>query len=457
MVITNKDKTYLQDLGARILSEANDLKRTPEALAREIGWDPEELRQLIQGKGDADKMQAVMKDMVATYPIAFSDIWLEPDDTDEGVLVMRSEESLASSRVFERKNRSAGLSPYYEYRDTAMSRTAPYKPEWIKELRVVEDTDPENPDVIFNNGHLMHQLTFFIGEVNFYWISDGEKFCRKMNTGDSCYITPFVPHSFTARDPSQPGLIIAVTFGGAVRKASGALSRLTPEDMEAGAGDVRDPKSVFTARLDRYRTAESLSVAELSQHLQSEGMKPKRADQIAAGEYLPSDAEIQLLAEALEIRESDLAVYAMSPEEEVTIKHRADTLGRPHPNSNRPACTLTPLVRTRFQPGLRGFAIEFLESDALEVAFDHWLHEYVYNYGNKPVELKWGGHKKINLNPGDSAYIRPCVKHSFSGQSEATIAVARIPGELTDNVFDELATFETTGRVRVAREVKQWF
>ena len=50
-----------------------------------------------------------------------------------------------------------------------MSRLGPFRPEWIKELRHVEDNDPHNPDVQFNNGHLMMQTTLFVGPVNFYY------------------------------------------------------------------------------------------------------------------------------------------------------------------------------------------------------------------------------------------------------------------------------------------------
>ena len=39
-----------------------------------------------------------------------------------------------------------------------------------------------------------------------------------MNTGDSNYITPFYPHSFASRDKDKDTIIIAVTFGGEVRK-----------------------------------------------------------------------------------------------------------------------------------------------------------------------------------------------------------------------------------------------
>jgi hypothetical protein len=118
---------------------------------------------------------------------------------------------------------------YYAYRDSAMSRLGPFRPEWIEELRVVSDPDPENPDVGYNNGHLMMQTTFFIGPVNFYYELRGKKYCFEANTGDSNFISPFVKHSFTSRDPDQQALIIAVTYGGAVRKALGDFARMGGE------------------------------------------------------------------------------------------------------------------------------------------------------------------------------------------------------------------------------------
>ena len=101
---------------------------------------------------------------------------------------------------------------YYEYRDSATSRLSSFRPEWIKELRVVENNDPLNKDVAYNNGHFMHQLTFFVGPVNFYYQYKGEYTCETMNTGDSNYIPPFIPHSFTTRNNDQEANIEALTF-----------------------------------------------------------------------------------------------------------------------------------------------------------------------------------------------------------------------------------------------------
>jgi hypothetical protein len=153
----------LKQLGARILSEANDLKRTPEVLAREMGREPEFVQSIIAGEQDRNTVRDFIWKMVETYPISMAELWMDIGDTMDGALIVRSSASLESARVFDRPDRTGAMSPYYEYRDTAMSAIAPFKPEWIKQLRQVEDADPYNPDVAFNNGHLMHQMTFF------YW------------------------------------------------------------------------------------------------------------------------------------------------------------------------------------------------------------------------------------------------------------------------------------------------
>ena len=194
------DQEYARQIGVRILSEANDLKRKAGELAKEIGFNQAKVETVMRGEGPVSGGQETLRRMAEIYPISLSDICLDKDDTNEGVIICRSEESEASLRVFERKNKAGEQAPYYEIRDTAMSRRGPYKPEWIREIWLVEDDDPDNPDVAYNNGHLMHQFTFFIGPVNFYFEETGQRHCREMETGSSCYITPFVPHSFTSRD-----------------------------------------------------------------------------------------------------------------------------------------------------------------------------------------------------------------------------------------------------------------
>ena len=173
----DKDQlTLLKQLGARILCEANDLKRTPDALAKEMGLELNFVNSIIAGKQNLEQVRNFIWTMAEIYPISIADLWLDADDTNDGILITRAEDSASSSRIFERPDGTGIISSYYEYRDTAMSRTAPFRPEWIKQLRLVEDSDPANPNVAFNNGHLLYQMTFFIGAVNFYWEIDGEKY-----------------------------------------------------------------------------------------------------------------------------------------------------------------------------------------------------------------------------------------------------------------------------------------
>ena len=69
----------------------------------------------------------------------------------------------------------------------------------------------------WNKGHLLHQLTYFVGKVNFYYIDENnKKKVAVMNTGDSMYISPYTPHTFATRDKNLQAHIIAITFTGKI-------------------------------------------------------------------------------------------------------------------------------------------------------------------------------------------------------------------------------------------------
>ena len=160
---------YWMRQGAKIRSTANDIKRNAEALAGELGEELSTIQAAFNGAVPAEVFDRVINKMVAIYPLSRLDLDVRRDDTDEGVVLQTPDRARTSSRIFDRANRLGIPAPYYEYRDAAMSAVGPYRPEWIKELRIVESDDPADPDVSYNTGHLMHQATFFVGPVNFYW------------------------------------------------------------------------------------------------------------------------------------------------------------------------------------------------------------------------------------------------------------------------------------------------
>src|SRR3989344_6705035 len=181
------DETAIRE-GKNLRGILNDLKRRPEDAANELGIPLERLHAVINGNN------RLTEDIIAKacqiWPLSKRDFFLLEDDTVSGVKIFRREDSEKSSRTMER----AG-NPYYEYRDTATTKIAFFRPEWIKELCIVDNNNSENPSVQWNNGHFMHQFTYFIGPVNFYYMDEkGKRQVAIMNTGDSMYITPFVPH-----------------------------------------------------------------------------------------------------------------------------------------------------------------------------------------------------------------------------------------------------------------------
>jgi len=444
---------YLKALGARILSEANDLKRTPDALARELGRDPAEIAAVIAGVSDVETAQGVVREMAARYPVAFADLWLDPLDTESGVVVVTAAQSAATSRVFERPNATGRLSPYYEYRDTAMSRGAPYKPEWIKELRTVADDNPGNPELAYNKGHLMHQVTYFVGEVNFYWEAVGERHSAEMNTGDSAYISPFVPHTFASRNPAHAGHIIAVTYSDGLRRAINSISHLSAGDLASIVPRQGIAHSGFSAQLARHASADHLEPSQLAARA---GISETRIRALLAG-AAPERGEVAVLAAALGIREQDLHLSASTPPL-VVLGRARDVQERGYPDGNAPSYRFRDLARPVNQPGLKAFEISVFSADSAAAVMSHSLHEYLYVLGDQQVLLYWGADHMRELAPGDSVYVAPFVPHKLAAPGgTGRVLSIRLMGALTDAVLEELGSYAPGSLERVVQEHTRWF
>ena len=205
-MLDSEINTTMLRIGNNFLGILNDIKRRPEDAATELGVSEELISSIIEGRSELPS--DLVDKAVKIWPVNKRDFYIIEDDCPDGIKLMSAGDSEKSKRIMERAGK-----PYYEYRDTAMSKVAPFRPEWIMELCNVENNDPENELVQWNNGHFLHQFTYFIGNVNFYYKDEnGTKQTAVMNTGDSMYITPFVPHSFATRQGSgSNGLILALT------------------------------------------------------------------------------------------------------------------------------------------------------------------------------------------------------------------------------------------------------
>lgn len=467
-------RSQVSAMGACFLSEANDLKRPLPIVAKELNVELPRLESLVRGDLDLGDALDILRKMSEVYPVPLNDLWMDADDTMNGVRICKADASKASARILDRKDRTGKRTPYYEYRDAAMSRCSQFRPEWIKELRVVTSGDPCDPDIAMNNGHLMMQTTLFIGPVDFLWVDRfGVTQRRAMNTGDSNFISPFVPHTFTVREKEREGVIIAVTYGGRVRRAFTEFSRVGAKRVAPLAGDKRDPKLLRRCILQRNLEAECMSrdflVAKVAPHLSE-----ARVVDLLSGEEGTYE-ELEILAKVLNVQLSDLLDSPLEIEEEVVVTRTEDS----HEHARRTATyTLAPLARSRHQPDLKTFDVEVLDSATPGETLSCGLHCFIYHFGTEPIEVTWGEGDRTQttmLDPGDSIYIAPLVKHSFSVPSERQTSprskhnvgtacakgrrlyIVRIPGHLSGETLSEFATFSASGKERAGGETKQWY
>ena len=435
--------------GQNFLGILNDIKRRPEDAAKELGISVDEIIAII--KGQKPLSQELVNHAVRIWPVNARDFYIIHDDCPQGVKIMTAEDSKKSSRIMERAGK-----PYYEYRDTVMSTTAPFRPEWIMELCYVNDNDPSNSVVQWNNGHFMHQFTYFIGEVNFYHRTpNGERKVSVMNTGDSMYITPFVSHTFTTRNAAkQNGLILALTYGGKLTgDAQQELSALSVNLGSEFALDFSTKQKSESALLQYNREIANLSIEELSNRT---GISKVDLEFFEKGTKSISNFELEKIANALVVNVRDLLPNDKI-EEKVIIKHHDEGRKWFYPESTK-AYEFIELASTTALPYSKAFEIHVQNTTEPDLDLRAGLHQYLYNIGNTNISINWefGGkhHQKI-IQQGDSAYIKPFIKHNFRGNGK--LLILRIGGKITGDSQRELSLVGKDNAKRAIAETMQWF
>ena len=448
------ESEYLKSIGARILSEANDLKRTVESMAVDLNIDSEYLQQVTSGNCTREDTFKIINLIEKTYPVDSSDLLLINDDCQNGILYFSADESKKTSRVFDRVNKQNKRTPYYEYRDTAMSKLSPFKPEWIKELRVVSDSNPSNSDVAYNNGHFMHQVTFFVGPVNFYYIVNGEKHCKEMNTGDSNYITPYIPHSFANRDESQEAYIVAITFGGDVRRTQKEIYALGVEKIKKYSLDIRNENKAISQLIQQHMNNENLTKEMISDRV--------NVDKLLNVNRRKTLSEIEEIADLLNIEPSDLMIPKYNKDHEVVVHEKLEIKAINFPNDRDVIYKIYHGSRVNKIPNLKSFDIHILSTKVKkEDLFNTSLHSYIYNYSENDILMVYVNSSEQYtqlLRAGDSVYVQPFVKYGFQNNLDGVLSsvfVARVSGGINFCTQKELSYFLDIERV--ASENTCWF
>ena len=448
-IISDSKNQELVRFGNYFLGILNDLKRRPVDAAKELNVPLEDIMDIIEGRTEISS--EIITRATKIWAINFRDFYLIKDDCPSGIKIMRAEESAKSSRVMER----GGL-PYYEYRDTAMSSISLFRPEWIEELCVVDDNDPNNPAVQWNNGHFQHQITYFIGDVNFYYIGeDGEKKVAIMNTGDSNYGTPFRPHTFaTRKNAKKNGLILALTYGNQL--AADAQQELSAIGEELGMPywlDFTSRKKAFGALFNFHRKCTSLSFEEITKRT---GIDKDKLIQFENGLEIPSYETITTLAKAMNVNSRDL-LPPDAIEDKVIVQHHDESPSWYYPESIK-AYKIVELAHSKNLPFSKAFEFSILKNNDEEFDLQVGLHQYIYNVGNENIHLNWQINNSVKhdeLKPGDSAYVKPNVQHNFRGGGK--LMILRIAGRIAGDAQRELSYLEHKDAHRAITETSMWF
>ena len=453
VIVSDTKNPEFVRFGNYFLGMLNDLKRRPEDAANELNIPLKEIMDIIDGNKEITT--EIISRAVKIWPVNYRDFFLIRDDCPNGIKIMRNEDSAKSSRVMNR----GGL-PYYEYRDTAMSSVALFRPEWIEELCIVEDNDPNNLAVQWNNGHFMHQFTYFIGDVNYYYRGpDGEKKVAIMNTGDSVYGTPFRPHSFATRKGAKKnGLILALTYGN-------QLAADTQQELSAVGEELSLPywldfssrKNAFALLLNFHRNCASLSFDELEKRT---SISKEKLIQYENSSEIPSYETIVSLAAAMNVNARDLLPNDVI-EDKVIVQYYKDSAKWDFPETIK-AYEIVELAHSRNLPFSKAFEFTTLKendsSSLEELDLMVGLHQYVYNVGESTIRLNWKINNKSNLEelkPGDSVYIKPNVLHNF--RNKGKLMVLRIAGRIAGDAQRELSSLDKNDAHRAISEVSMWF
>lgn len=435
--------------GSNFLGILNDLKVRPEDAAKALNVSIDEIISIIKGKKSLS--QEIINRAVKIWPVNARDFYLVNDDCPNGFKIMRFEDSAKNNRIMERAGK-----PYYEYRDTVMSTTAPFRPEWIMELCQVENNDPNNPLVQWNNGHFMHQFTYFIGDVNFYYrLPNGEKKVAVMNTGDSMYITPFVPHTFTTRKGTkQNGLILTLTYG---NKLTGdiqhELSAISPELGSEFALDFSTKPSAFASLFKYHKEISSLTIEEISKRTK---ITTEKLREFESGKSVPLMFEFEVIADALNINIRDLMPPDEIEEKVIVLYHEHCKKWYYHDSTK--SYEFTELASSKTLPYSKALEINVLDSDNQDLDLRVGLYQYIYNIGDTKVKVNWNFNNKNYqeiVNPGDSVYLKPFVKHNFRGSGK--LLILRIGGKITGDPQLELSCVGKNNAKRAISENVMWF
>ena len=420
----------------------NDLKRRPEDAASDLGISKNDINKIVEGKKKLNF--DLIEKAVKIWPVNYSEFFDVEDDTKNGYKIFKSSASNSTERKMYR-----GGEPYYLYKDTVMSKVSTFRPEWIQQLKIVKNSNPNNLDVKFNNGHFLHQFTYFIGPVNFYYILNNKKRVAKMNTGDSMYISPYIPHSFTTRKNGNNtlGTILALTYADKLNTESlNELSAIGYNLSKKFKMNLKNELSAFKSALIYHLKNSSFSKENFSE------VSGINLAKILKQKKIPKQNILNKIAKALKINSRDLMPTVQY--DYVKIQKYKENRSWFYPSKNKKTFLFVELTNLPHLPMSKAFELNILNERKNNIEFSVPAHQYLYNIGSSKIIVKLNK-KEINFNPGDSIYIKPNLTFNFKGKGK--ILILRIGGSVSSDSLFHLSWLSKNNLKRLLSDNKQWF
>ena len=420
----------------------NDLKRRPEDASIELKISKKKILDILSGKKKIPF--SLIEKAVKIWPINYSDFFHIEDDAPKGYKIYHSKLSDKSSRKMYRAGK-----PYYLYKDTVMSKISSFRPEWIQQLVIVKNNKPKNKSVVFNNGHFLHQFTYFIGPVNFYYMDGKIKKVALMNTGDSMHINPYIPHSFTTRQnkKGELGCILALTY---TDKIDGEfINELTAVGLENSKKfklDTSSKKKSILSLIDYNLNISSITKKNLKEDFKIDLKNLLKNNKI-------NYSLVDKVAQILNISSRELIPHGKF--DYVKINKYKNNRSWYYPSSSQKKYLIVELANSIILPNSKAYELTVINSKKKNIFFEVQSHQYVYNIGKTTCNINFGNKKEEKISPGDSLYIKPNVKHEFFKKSK--LLILRIGGKITGDGLIQLSSLKNSDYKRLINDNKQWF
>ena len=438
--------------GKILMNHQNAMKFTDSKLSDASDLSLQTINDLKEGKVHPTIQQ--IESLANALRISIKDLLYPEIDTQNGIKITTSEESKKTRRLVNRQAEGRESKLYYSYQDTAFTINAPYVRGVILDIYCLDDKD-----VVQNEGHFQDSITFITkGPIKGIWVDDdGKAVSMKLETGHSYFARGFAPHTYRSYSEGCIGQILSFTF-------CNALAGDTQNDF-IRFGEERSTEYLKVnnpyGNLIYWHINNSLhdinSISEVT------GIDKQDINEIQSGNLVPSQSQLQSIADALCISVSE--IMPTITDTNYGTKHwtpeDAEKTKREIKNSDGNVIfEICDLAKTTEISGLRVHRIHVVQENTenAECNLHSNQHTMLFVYKGSGI-LKWKYDDKIytkTIYEYDSVYIEPFIKYTIINVDEIDVLHYLYPTNVTSDALKELYYKGKYGAKRIANESVVW-